>query len=258
MIHTIKYNDGISLELDFSDKGHTYQVDGQYVPAVTTILNTISKPALIPWAASEGGKWFAENVIVNGEDGTYKFAEDMTVEQMRKGIAGAYKKKSSDAMDIGKLVHKWCEDAINWKLGKGEAPEMPDDESAVKAIEGFRSWMKQNDVEWISAEEKVFNRKYKYAGTVDAVANGNGEFCVIDFKTSARIYDEYFLQCAAYTECIQDIYGKDVEAAWILRFDKKTGAFEAYKSTDHAENFSAFYGALRTYGRMTTLKNSRH
>jgi len=53
-------------------------------------------------------------------------------------------------------------------------------------------------------------------------------------KTSTGIWDEYFLQCAAYAEAVRHVHGEAVEGAWILRFDKKTGEFEAAKSKDIA------------------------
>lgn len=110
------------------------------------------------------------------------------------GIKRAYKKKSIGAINLGREVHEWCEQAILWKLGEAEVPSMPSDEKAVNAINAFREWVKLNDVEWLAAEQRVYSRTHNYAGTVDAVARVNGEFAVIDFKTSTRIYEEYYLR----------------------------------------------------------------
>ena len=176
---------------------------------------------------------------------------------MVKGIKGAYRNKSQAALNIGEEVHAWCEQAIKFKLGVGTMPSMPDNEVVRESIENFRDWTKENDVKWLSSEEKIYNRKYKYAGTVDAIAEVNGVFGVIDFKTSKRLYDEYDLQVSAYGETIEDIYGRDCESSWLLRFDKEDGSFESkeLQSGDHAENFMAFYGALCLYNRLTVLKN---
>tara|TARA_Y100001951_G_C11290113_1_gene271544 strand:- start:1030 stop:1788 length:759 start_codon:yes stop_codon:yes gene_type:complete len=246
----IKFHDGEELILDFNEGKHIYKVEGEYAPSVTTILNSINKPALIPWAASEGAKWFSNNAAGF-------LTKELSVDDVAKGIRGAYKEKSRSAMDIGQMVHSWCEKAILWKLGAGDIPEMPDNEAAKSSIGAFQDWIKTHDIKWISAEQKVYNRRYKYAGTVDAVAEIDDEFCVVDFKTSARIYDEYHLQCAAYAECVQDIYGREVDSTWILRFDKKTGMFESAVSSDNSENFSAFYGALLLYSRLNALKNRK-
>ena len=250
MDHPITFHDGTEKTLNFREDKHWYSVDGDYVPSVTTILNVISKPALMPWAVKMGAEWFRDNRkdYLKG---------DIKLDDMVKGIKGAYRKKSQAALNIGEEVHAWCEQAIKFKLGVGTMPSMPENEIVRESIENFRDWTKENDVKWLSSEEKVYNRKYKYAGTVDAIAEVNGVFGVIDFKTSKRLYDEYDLQVSAYGETIEDIYGRDCESSWLLRFDKEDGSFESkeLQSGDHAENFMAFYGALCLYNRLTVLKN---
>jgi len=252
MEHPITFHDGTEKTLSFREDKHWYSVDGDYVPSVTTILNVISKPALMPWAVKMGADWFESNCE------SFSNAE-LSIKDMVKGIKGAYRKKSQDALNIGEAVHAWCEQAIKFKLGEGTMPSLPDNPIVRESIENFRDWTKENDVKWLSSEEKVYNRKYKYAGTVDAVAEVNGTFGVIDFKTSKRLYDEYDLQVSAYGETVEDIYGRDCESSWLLRFDKENGSFEAreLKGEDHAENFMAFYGALSLYNRLTVLKNRR-
>lgn len=259
--YSLEYFDGESIDLEFSDGKHTYLVDGEYVPSVTTILDVINKPALMPWAAAEGARWFRDNVsmVPQQEDrNPYPaFAESMSVDDMYNGIRAAFRKKSKAARDIGTIVHRWCEEAINFKLGNGDTPEMPDDENAVRAIGGFQKWIAENTIEWVSSEEKLYHREHNYAGTVDAVAYINGELCVVDFKTSTGIWDEYFLQCAAYAEAVSLVHGDAIEAAWILRFDKKTGEFEAAKSKDIAADFRAFLGAQALHYRLKELKDAR-
>ena len=242
----LEYHDGQDVELDFNEKKHYYTVEGEYAPSVTTILDSIAKPALVPWAANEGAKFFISHVH-----------EGMKVEDMAKGIRGAYRTSSGAALNIGMEVHKWCEEAILWKLGKGEAPLTPERTESKNAINAFREWTKANDVEWLTVEEKVYHRGHKFAGTVDATAIVNGEYCVIDFKTSGAIYSAYHLQCAAYAKAIEDMRGKEVEKAYVLRFDKKTGEFEAGSSVEIMDNFIAFLGFLEGYSRLRNLENRK-
>ena len=242
----LEYHDGQDVELDFNEKKHYYTVEGEYAPSVTTILDSIAKPALVPWAANEGAKFFISHAH-----------EDMKIEDMAKGIRGAYRTSSGSALNIGMEVHKWCEEAILWKLGKGEAPQSLTRTESKNAINAFREWTKANDVEWLTVEEKVYHRGHKFAGTVDATAVVNGEYCVIDFKTSGAIYSAYHLQCAAYAKAIEDMRGKEVEKAYVLRFDKKTGEFEAGSSVEILENFVAFLGFLEGYSRLRTLENRK-
>jgi len=242
----LEYHDGQDVELEFDEKKHYYSVDGEYAPSVTTILDSIAKPALVPWAANEGAKFFISHVH-----------EGMKVEDMAKGIRGAYRTSSGSALNIGMEVHKWCEEAILWKLGKGEAPLPLERTESKNAINAFREWVKANDVEWLTVEEKVYHRGHKFAGTVDATAIINDEYCVIDFKTSGAIYSAYHLQCAAYAKAIEDMRGKEVEKAYVLRLDKKTGEFEAGSSEEIQDNFIAFLGFLEGYSRLRTLENRK-
>jgi len=249
----IEYHDGEIIELNFEEKKHYYTVEGKYAPSVTTILDSIAKPALVPWAANEGAKFFAMNSHkLLGENSS------MTEAEMAKGIRGAFRKTSGSALNVGTAVHKWCEEAILWKLGRGEIPDMPTKwTEAENSINAFRRWVKSNEVEWLTVEEKVYHRDYKYAGTVDATAIINGEYCVIDFKTSGAIYSAYHLQCSAYAKAIEDMRGKPVDKAYVLRFDKKTGAFESGSSVEIDENFMAFRGFLVGYKRLKELENRK-
>ena len=258
--HKIEFNAGDSVSLDFNEEKHQNSEGGEYVPAVTSVLGaTIAKQKfLMPWAVKMGSEWFEEVIrpatrqAVN--EYLYTFKDNMTSEEVAVGIKKAYKSKSEGAIELGKIVHQWCEDAILWKIGKGEAPKMTKDEAASNSVNAFIEWVKMNDDAWISSEQPLYHRKYKYAGTVDAVANVNGEFSVIDFKTSNKIYDEYHLQVAAYGKCVEEIYGKPVEKAYILRFDKSSGEFEAVQTNDVDVDFTTFLGLLVGYNGLTKLK----
>ena len=200
----------------------------------------------MPWAANEGAKYYLAHAH-----------EDIKPEDMAKEIRKAYRNASSKALNVGIEVHKWCEGAILWKLGKGEVPKMPAREESKNAIKAFREWVKLNDVEWLTVEEKVYHRGHKYAGTLDATAIINDELCVIDFKTSGAIYSAYHLQCAAYAKAIEDMRGKPVDKAYVLRFDKKTGEFESGSSVEIQENFMGFLGFLDGYRRLKDLENRK-
>ena len=89
---------------------------------------------------------------------------------------------------------------------------------------------------------------------MDAIATINGEYAVIDWKTSKRIYPEYHLQVAAYAKAVEDIEGKPVDATYILRCDKKTGKFQSVRSEDIEENFLAFRCALHLHRKMKELR----
>lgn len=253
----IEYHDGEVVEMLFDSKLHSYKVGDEIIPNATKILDVISKPALVPWALKVGADWLEKNFFYDEDASSKKtsvYKSRMALEPLLKGMKSAYRSKSRDALNIGSLTHEWVEGAINWKIDGGEIPLMPQQEEAVNAIRAFQGWVGENVVEWLSSEEKIFHRKYKYAGTVDARAVINGEYCVIDWKTSKRVYPEYHLQVAAYAKAIEDIHGKPVDATYILRCDKETGKFEAVRSTEIDENFQAFMAAKTLYQRMKKIK----
>ena len=253
----LNYHDGDTVEMLFDSKLHSYKVGDEIIPSATKVLDIISKPALVPWALKVGANWLEKNFFFDEDSSSKKtkvYKSRMALDPLIKGMKSAYRSESHDALNIGSITHEWVEGAINWKLGDGEIPQMPKQEEAVNSIEAFKYWVSQNVVEWKSSEEKLFHRKYRYAGTVDARAIINGEYCVIDWKTSKAVYPEYHLQVAAYAKAVEDIHGIPVDATYILRCDKATGRFEAVRSTEIEENFQAFLSALTLHKRMKELR----
>ena len=241
----------------FDSKLHPYKVGDEIIPSATRVLDVISKPALVPWGLKVGANWLEKNLFHDAEassKNTKVYKSRMALEPLLKGMKSAYRGTSKNALNIGTITHEWVEGAVNWKLGEGGIPKMPQQDEAVNAIHAFKDWVGQNVVEWKSSEEKLFHRKHKYAGTVDARAIINGEYCVIDWKTSKAVYPEYHLQVAAYAKAVEDIHGIPVDATYILRCDKATGKFEAVRSTEIEENFQAYLGALTLYRRLKELK----
>jgi hypothetical protein len=230
----IKYSDGSEVDLIFDEKLHKYKVGDDVIPSVTKIIDGIVPVYLIQWAANVGADWFKENAErgwdLNNSDDVLAIAD---------GISNAHKNISGRAKDIGKTVHNYIQEVINWSLAAyeegfvGGMPELPEDEQAVNSIKAFGKWGAENDVEWISAEEKIYSKEYKYAGTVDAVALVDGELSVIDFKTSKQIYKSYKLQVYAYKQAIEEVYGQEVKRCFILRFDKTNGKFQAKEIKDN-------------------------
>ena len=176
------------------------------------------------------------------------------IDFLSNGIKTAYKSTSTDALNIGTVTHEWVEKAIRFHLGEGKEPKIPKQKEAQTAIKAFQAWLQENEVEWHGVEQKIYHRDYRYAGTVDAIATINGEYAVIDWKMSKRIYPEYHLQVAAYAKAVEDIEGKPVDATYILRCDKKTGKFQSVRSEDIEENFLAFRCALHLHRKMKELR----
>ena len=222
--YTIQYWDGDDIDLEYDDAKHTYMVGDRKIPSVTRVVDAVFPKYLVDWAATCGADYWKENY---GEDN-----------DMYSGILNAHKQISHRAQTIGLEVHKWIELYIKVKMIDGEtATEYPE---AVKIpMQNFHDWVESREIEWLACEKKVYSRSWEYAGTIDALAKINGKLCVIDFKTSAKIYKEYYLQVSAYCNAIGEMMGELPKLGMIVRLDKEGEKFQevAFDPWQHNDVF---------------------
>jgi hypothetical protein len=168
-----------------------YNINGEWYPRVTRIIQIKSKPAL---------EHFFKEV------GNYSSVQDI-------------KNKSAEE---GTVTHE-----IIQKLILGETPDVSREFSAiVTAFEKFNlgGRIKSNpDL----IERKILSTSDRYAGTADALAFIDGKFGVLDIKTSTGFYPDYNLQTAAYVSALREeklknhiSFPKEIETRWILRADQ--------------------------------------
>ena len=202
----ITYKNGKEHELIYDDIAHTYKVNDVKIPSVTRIIDACFEKNLTNWAISIGD-----------------------VE---------YHRIISEALEIGNETHKYIEEYILYEMEDGR--HLPKIDKAEKSLTAFAKWDAKFEPEYLDAERKVYCDKYQYAGTVDAVAKINGRVCVIDFKTSKKIYKPYHLQVTAYAQAIKRIDGlRQWPLGIILRLDKLTGEYEqkVFEPKDHMSTF---------------------
>lgn len=166
-------------------RGHRYELDGEPVAGVTTILGGgVPKPALPAWAAKSAAQHAVEHWDELGRLGLFERAER---------IKKAPWRERDDAAHRGSEVHRLAE-----RLLRGEEVSVP------AAISGLvRSCVDFLDVwqpEPVLVECPVASRADRYAGTLDAVVDiPDLGRCLIDFKTTrSGIWPETGLQLAAY------------------------------------------------------------
>lgn len=120
------------------------------------------------------------------------------------------------ASSRGTGMHEIAENYLNNKkeYTKGFMPD---------AIELFRSIQPILDtIPIVIAQEiPLFANKYRLAGRVDCIAEIGNKLTVVDFKTSRKRkkrkwIHNYFLQCAAYSFMIEEMYGMRVEQNIII------------------------------------------
>ena len=85
-------------------------------------------------------------------------------------------------------------------------------------------------------EQSLFSKELGIAGTVDCIAEYDGELAVIDFKTSARPKPEewiegYYVQCAAYACMLYEMTGIMVKK-FVIIMSCEDGECKVYEQYD--------------------------
>jgi hypothetical protein len=136
-----------------------------------------------------------------------------------KGLQEWLKKNGSDADQIlldagsrGNHIHHAIEmiiageelslDTPVFNGKEGESYDMTTDE--WEAIKSFVDWNNEVKPKYILSEKNVISRQYRYAGTIDCLAEINGELYLIDFKTSKSVYTSHIIQVSSYKQALSE------------------------------------------------------
>lgn len=227
-------------ELEFDEEAHAYKWAGKFVPGVTTILQCIGKPALVPWAAGcASDHWLSEMKAGNKDYAA-----------VHKAAKASHRMKAQAAANIGQNVHDYAECYFKNRA----LPELLTDQ-AKKGAEAFHKWIDAHKVKVKASERRVFSKEHYYAGTCDFVAEIDGVLGVGDIKTSSGIYPEMRFQTAAYQHALQEEKNMKFSVRWIVRFDKKSGNFEAKSFYDFDLDFGGFRAALGLHRTLQSINN---
>ena len=201
-------------------KAHTrYHVDGKRVPSVTTILGVINKPALIPWANRMGRQGIDTRTYVD------KLAE------------------------VGTLAHYWIECMLTGREPDFHSWSQEQVDLATPSIEKFRQWHGEHDVRVLGTEMPLVSKRHRYGGTIDVLAEIDGQVGLVDIKTSKAIYDDHVHQVAAYHELAQE-NGHTPKSVRILQVGRNPEERFSVRCADNREialHFEVFRSALSLY-----------
>lgn len=159
--------------------------NGEKYPSVTTVLSDYNKEGLMEWRKKVG--------------------EAKANEISRK------------ATTRGTSVHKVIEKYLN-NEDISNVEMLPNVKSLfVRMKEELET--KVNNIHCL--ETQLFSHSLKLAGTVDCIAEHNGELSVIDFKTSIRLKKKeqignYFMQGAAYASMFTEMTSIPIDRVVIL------------------------------------------
>lgn len=175
-----------------TDKGSFYRWHNDPFPfaSVTTIIGGgVPKKAIPYWAARR----VAEVAFDMPDEWTGMARADAV-----RWLKGAPWRERDAAAVKGGDIHDWCE---RYVLGH---PVTVDDapEEQRPYLAGFLSFIADWEPTWEMAEASVFNRQYRWAGTLDAIMtieHQNLGRLLVDYKTNATgVFPETSLQLAAY------------------------------------------------------------
>ena len=100
-------------------------------------------------------------------------------------------------------------------------------------------------------EQSLFSKELGIAGTVDCIAEYNGELAIIDFKTSAKPKPEewiqdYYVQCAAYACMLAELTGIMVKK-FVIIMSCEDGECKVYEQYDKGKYIKLLSEYIREF-----------
>lgn len=157
--------------------------DEQFVSVTTVIKEGIPKPGLNNWKIKQMAELAAKNRKELSQQTQIEAKEWLMTQPLFGG---------EDAALLGTRMHSLFE-----KISQGKVVR-PATLEEKPYMDAFYAFLMDHNPMFIEAESTVFNRKYGYAGTLDAIVKIGGKIYVMDYKTGKRIWPEAALQMAAY------------------------------------------------------------
>jgi len=225
-----------------------FLADGTQVPGGSTISKIGDDPAaLIAWAHKLGRE---------GKD---------------------YRKVVQEACDVGTLAHFLIEAFLNGFVCDLDDYETELIEKALGCYHKFTDWWEDQHLEKVATEIQLVNEAYRYGGTIDLIAKKqNGDSVLIDFKTSKKISESYWRQCAGYYalwNCNQEEYDdwlvdgpvgvlkvkiggdRQIQSVAIVRIGKEEeGDFEVVWREDLSKEWFVFQKQVDLYWALQAAK----
>jgi len=214
----------------FDPKLHRYTYHGEQFISVTKYIQQFHKPF-------ESDYW------------SKKKAEDAGVPQ--EWILNEWKKLNDYANEVGTDTHQWIEDYFNkiWK-------PLPSNPDLIHRINKFNKIFSKHlhKLEPVKFEVRVFSKKWKIAGMIDALFLYKGRIFIIDYKTNKTFttdenikfkekllepFDDYYkshlseysIQISLYALILKE-WGFDVAGGYLVHIGPDDDEAKMYKCLD--------------------------
>jgi hypothetical protein len=184
-------------------KGGYRNANGVRVIGVTTVIGRFKDSGgLLYWAFEQG-----------------KAAERGEIDKLYD--------RRDQAAESGTLAHSMVEAHIN-----GEDFSMPDlpektINEARNAFDSYLNWERLTRLKIVEQEMPLVSEKYQFGGCPDAIGEVDGKLCLVDWKTSNSVYQDYLIQLAAYKHLWEENNPERplTGGYHLCRFAKKHGDF---------------------------------
>jgi hypothetical protein len=193
---------------------HRYWFNGEGPrPSVTTVLEVLSKPALVYWKGQEVARAILRdpvafhNEVRNGDEYAIKWAMQKSDEQRDKAA-----RLGSSIHLLADMVSRPSEKAVDgFQVSDEEKPYL-------EAWRAFTAFLEAQGASIVSSEHAVWGEGY--AGTYDLIVKMDDVLWMVDIKTSKGIYPEYALQLAAYGHAAGIILANDPKLYPMPKIDR--------------------------------------
>lgn len=207
-----------TVKMTFTHGGHRYRVSflqgedwskPRPTTGVTTILNTLNKPALIGWAARLASEKYTE--LLKKED-DYSVALFNDIQLQAKN---AHNEVRDKAGDIGTLIHESIEAYHSEEAVGPVIEDSKSKETVQKAVNAYTDYFETSGLKPLMVEQPVYSRQFDYAGTLDTVfETPSGKKVLNDIKTTKKskwapdgVYVENFAQLGGYAQALNEMFG---------------------------------------------------
>lgn len=247
-------------EFKFDKSKHLYELDGKRMTGCTTILGVLAKPALIPWAAKMVVEHIQKNAkkeflpVPEGEqEQDYNY---IVSEQLLSEAKVAHAKRKTTAGDYGTKTHEIISEIIADVIENSEG-RILSGKNPNKSVQNFLDWAIENKVKFLETEKIIYSEKWFVAGTVDFVAEIDGQVWIGDFKTTGSgIYPEHFFQCAGYHLMLEDMGLYPNITGYLILNLKENGEFLEKRSISNESNRKIFTNCVEIYRQQEKLKSN--
>ncbi len=174
-----------------------------------------------------------------------------------------------EAAALGTSLHTYAQEHYETML-KGTLEEYTQHnfcEKLEQSVKNFHEFVDEYSPEPILLEQTVYSLEHKYAGTLDGIFKIGDNIVLLDWKTSAGVYDEYLLQLEAYYRALTEMQKRGiivldgkVKDLWVVRLAKdKDIKFERDVKIikPSKKRFKAFLGLVDIFYWRQSLKKRK-